>query len=85
MFALITCILIEFAQSYNMERGFRFLFSAHAEVDSKCRFGKSSKYNKTCVKRPIKTRLQIGFQDQFSRNAGLKYYRMLHREHFTIL
>ena len=41
------------------------------------------KYSKTCVKRQ-----KIGFQDQFSLNAGQKYCRMLqgeHLEHSAIL
>ena len=31
-----------------------------------------SLYSKTCVKRPLSKRLQIGFQDQLSLNAGQK-------------
>ena len=34
-------------------------------------------YSKTCVKRPLSERPQIGFQDQLSLNAGKKYCRML--------
>ena len=34
-------------------------------------------YSKTCVKRPLSKRPKIGFQDQFSLNAGQKYSRML--------
>ena len=40
---------------------------------------------KTCVKRPLSERPQIGFQDQLSLNAGQKYCRMLPLEHSAIL
>ena len=33
-------------------------------------------YSKTCVKRPLPKRPEIGFQDQLSLNAGQKYCRM---------
>ena len=42
-------------------------------------------YSKTCVKRPFSKRLKIGFQDQYSLNAGQKYYRMVQGEHSVIL
>ena len=42
-------------------------------------------YSKTCVKRPLSNRPQIGFQDQLSLNAGQKYCRMLQGEHSAIL
>ena len=42
-------------------------------------------YSKTCVKRPLSKRPQIGFQDQLSLNAGQKYCRMLQGEHSAIL
>ena len=42
-------------------------------------------YSKTCVKRPLSKRLQIGFQDQLLLNAGQKYCRMLQGEHSAIL
>ena len=32
-------------------------------------------YSKTCVKRPLSKRPKIGFQDQYSLNAGQKYCR----------
>ena len=38
-------------------------------------------YSKTCVKRPLSKRPQIGFQDQISHNEGQKYCRMLQGEH----
>ena len=41
-------------------------------------------YSKTCVKQPLSKRLNIVFQDQFSPNAGQKYYRMLQGEHSAI-
>ena len=44
-----------------------------------------STYSKTCVKRPISKGLKIGFQDQLSLNAGIKYCRMLQGEHSAIL
>ena len=44
-----------------------------------------SVYSKTCVKRPLSKRTQIGFQDQLSLNAGQKYCRMLQGEHSVIL
>ena len=43
------------------------------------------KYSKTCVKRPLSKRPQIGFQDQLSLNAGQKHCRMLQGEHSAIL
>ena len=45
-------------------------------------------YSKTCLKRPLKKKTKISFQDQFSLNAGQKYCRMLPRmllEHSAIL
>ena len=42
-------------------------------------------YSKSCVKRPLSKRPQIGFQDQLSLNAGQKYCRMLQGEHSAIL
>ena len=42
-------------------------------------------YSKTCVKRPLSKRPQIGFQDQLSLNAGQKYYRMVQEEQSAIL
>ena len=38
----------------------------------------SMQYSKTCVKRPLSRRQNIGFQDQLSLNAGQKYCRMHH-------
>ena len=43
------------------------------------------KYSKTCVKRPISKRPQIGFQDQLLLNAGQKYCRIHQGEHSSIL
>ena len=40
---------------------------------------------KTCLKRPLKKKTKIGFQDRFSLNAGQKYCRMLSLEHSAIL
>ena len=42
-------------------------------------------YSKTCLKRPLKKKTKIGFQDRLSLNAGQKYCRMLHGEHSAIL
>ena len=42
-------------------------------------------YNKTCLKRPLKKKTKIGFQDQLSLNAGQKYCRMPQGEHSAIL
>ena len=42
-------------------------------------------YSKTCVKRLLSKRSQIGFQDQLSLNAGKMYCRMLQAEHSAIL
>ena len=47
-------------------------------------FYESLKYRKTCVKWPLTKRLNIGFQDQLSLNAGQKYGRMLQGEHSAI-
>ena len=44
-----------------------------------------SDFSKTCVKRSPSKRPKIGFQDQFSLNAGQKYCRMLQGEHSAIL
>ena len=35
------------------------------------------KYSKTCLKRQLKKKTKIGFQDRISLNAGQKYCRML--------
>ena len=43
------------------------------------------KYSKTCLKRPLKKKTKIGFQDQLSLNAGQKYCRILQGEHSAIL
>ena len=40
---------------------------------------------KTCLKRPLKKKTKIGFQDQSSLNAGQKYCRMFQGEHSAIL
>ena len=42
------------------------------------------RYSKTCEKRSLSKRPKIGFQDEFSLNAGQKYCRML-QEHSAIL
>ena len=42
-------------------------------------------YSKTCLKRPLKKKTKIGFQDQLSLNAGQRYCRMLPLEHSAIL
>ena len=41
--------------------------------------------SKTCVKRPLSKRPQIGFQYQLLLNASQKYCRMLQGEHSAIL
>ena len=46
-----------------------------------CYCSMRSTYSKTCVKRPLSKRPNIGFQDQLSLNAGRKYCRMLQGEH----
>ena len=43
------------------------------------------RYSKTRIKQPLSKRQKIGFQDQFSLNAGQKYCRMLQGEHSAIL
>ena len=35
------------------------------------------RYSKICLKRPLKKKTKIGFQDRLSLNAGQKYCRML--------
>ena len=45
----------------------------------------SSKYSKTCLKRPLSKKKKMGFQDVLSLNAGQKYCRMLQGEHSAIL
>ena len=42
-------------------------------------------YSKTCLKRSLKKKTNIGFQGQLSLNAGQKYCRMLQGEHSAIL
>ena len=42
-------------------------------------------YSKTCLKRPLKKKTKIDFQDRLTLNAGQKYCRMLQREHSAIL
>ena len=42
-------------------------------------------YSRTCLKRPLKTKIKIGFQDRLLLNAGQKYCRMLQREHSAII
>ena len=54
-------------------------------VASKERVDDTMCYSKTCLKRPLKKRPRIGFQDRLSLNAGEKYCRMLQGEHFAIL
>ena len=43
------------------------------------------KYSKTCLKRPLKKKAKIGFQDRLSLNAGPKYCRLLQGEQSAIL
>ena len=47
--------------------------------------GSILQYSKTCLKRPLKEKTKIWFQDQLSFNAGQKYCRMLQGEHSAIL
>ena len=42
-------------------------------------------YNKTCLKRLLSKRPQVGFQDQLLLYAGQKYLRMLRGERSPIL
>ena len=46
---------------------------------------KLKKYSKTCLKRQLKKKIKIGFQDQLSLNAGQKYCRILQAGHSAIL
>ena len=46
---------------------------------------RNSTYSKTCLKRPLKKKTKIGFQDRLSLNADQKYCRMLQGEHSAIL
>ena len=39
-------------------------------------------YSKTCLKRPLKKKTKMGFQDRLWLNAGQKYFRMLQRGAF---
>ena len=41
--------------------------------------------SKTCVKRPLSKRTEIGIQDRLAINAGHKYCRMLQGEYSAIL
>ena len=43
------------------------------------------RYSITCLKRPLKKKTKIVFQDRLSLNAGQKYCRMLPLEHPVIL
>ena len=42
-------------------------------------------YSKTCVRRSLSKRPKIGFQDQLSLNAGLKFCRMLQGECLSLI
>ena len=42
-------------------------------------------YSITCLKQPLKNKIQNFFQDGLSLNAGQKYCRMLQGEHSAIL
>ena len=42
-------------------------------------------YSRTCLKRPLKKKTKIGFQDRILFNAGQKYCKMLQGEHSAIL
>ena len=42
-------------------------------------------YSKTCLKRSLSKRANIGFQYQLSLNAGQKYCRMIQGKHSAIL
>ena len=42
-------------------------------------------YSKTCLKRSLKKKTEIDFQDRISLNAGQKYCKMLQGEHSAIL
>ena len=42
-------------------------------------------YSKTCLKRSLKKKTKIGFQDLLLLNAGQQYCRMLQGEHSAIL
>ena len=42
-------------------------------------------HSKTCLKRSLKKKTKIGFQDRILLNAVQKYGRMLQREHSVIL
>ena len=46
---------------------------------------KLKSYSKICLKRQLKKKTKIGFQDRLSLNAGQKYCRMLHGERSAIL
>ena len=41
-------------------------------------------YSKTCLKRPLKKKAEIGVQDHLSLNAGQKYCRMLQDLHHKL-
>ena len=45
---------------------------------------RQGKYNKTCLKRPLKKKTKDYFQDRLSLNAGQKYCRMFPLEHSAI-
>ena len=58
----------------------------HAKLPSIQRITLSfADYSKTCLKRPLKKKTKIGFQDRLLLNAGQKYCRMLQGEHSAIL
>ena len=42
-------------------------------------------YSKTCLKRSLKKKIKIVFQNRLPLNAGQKYCRILKREHSAIL
>ena len=59
----------------------------HQDLHCLLRQSQSSEkeYSKSCLKRPLKRRSKVGFQDRLSLNTGQKYCRILQGEHSAIL
>ena len=56
-----------------------YIFHVNWILSNKVRWQIWWKYNQTCLKRPLKNRLNEGLNDRWLLNAGLKYCRMLPR------
>ena len=70
---------------YDESHALRLALYGKTRFQSFIRRCQSSIYSKICLKRPLKKKTKIGYQDQLLLNAGQKYCRMLQRKHSAIL